>query len=123
MRLLTATARTQGEHPDDEFTCTEGELVRPAMCDHDPCPICDRRFAGISTNGVTTTAMLADLDLTRAQLLDIVKGYADEEWHWHDADFDALADDLLWPGEQGWPVGTVLERDCCDLTVRTAGTS
>lgn len=120
MLLLVATRQTQGLHPDDVFDgCVDGELVRPALCGTDEnCAACNSRFAGIGSGGVTSTAVLVDVPLTRRQLLEVVRGYAVELWGAREADVRGLAKDLRWPGRRGWPVGAVLERDADLLTRR-----
>lgn len=100
MLLLTATRETQGNRVRDEFTrCITGELVRPNVCPrYDECAYCDRLFAGITSGGVTTTGMLADVDVTLDQLADVVRGYCLPDVE--DEDVDGLVEDLLWPARQ-----------------------
>jgi hypothetical protein len=116
--LLVATSR--GQHLDsDVFEAVEGELVRPAWCDDVTCGCCDHLFAGITSEGVTSTARIADIPMTRKQLHLVVRGYAEPLLHVHDrAGTRRLANDLLWPGRRGWPIGTVLERHGDELRVR-----
>ena len=69
MKLLVATAQTQGERSSDFNFCVEGELVwiaEPCTADRrDPdggCG-CGRSFAGMNSHHATTTARVAELDI------------------------------------------------------------
>src|SRR6478609_5270708 len=71
MKILVATALTQGTSPDDYHYGTEGELVLlQEPCDRDkndpagPCG-CGRAFAGAASHRATTTAMVGVTDDTR----------------------------------------------------------
>ncbi|HET6877727.1 MAG TPA: hypothetical protein VFH38_09385 [Jatrophihabitans sp.] len=110
MRLLVATRRTNGTRAWDVYTCTDGELVRPNVCARfDECARCDRLFAGATSGGVTSTATLADVPISAAELADVVRSYTVPG-----LDDDTIAefvDDLLWPARQpGLTLGCVVTR-------------
>src|SRR5688500_14089654 len=71
MRVLVATARTQGDGPGDYCHTVEGELVQfPMMecCNSAQCG-CGRGFAGLASHRATTTALVADRpEIDRAEL-------------------------------------------------------
>lgn len=117
MRMLTATTRSQGERDNDDSWTVEGELVGIAeACDTDArnpdggCG-CGRGFFGMSSHRATTTAMVRDLYLARADLADALAG------HYESAGYGSFSAAEL-AGEVGdllelaasWPAGTVLER-------------
>ncbi|HEX4815354.1 MAG TPA: hypothetical protein VFV66_21640 [Nonomuraea sp.] len=71
MKLLVETRLTQGQRTNDFNHCLPGELVRLAsVCDRDNgdpdggCG-CARSFAGFASALGTTTAIVADVDMTR----------------------------------------------------------
>jgi hypothetical protein len=70
MKVLIATADTQGQRSNDFTYLIDGELVTPAsLCDRDdgnpdgPCG-CWRSFTGLVSGKSGTTAKVADLDMT-----------------------------------------------------------
>lgn len=85
MLLLTATSRTQGNRPGDFCDAVEGELVviftdcrvtahrDDLMRCREGCPA---RFFGLSTNQMTTTAMVRELRVTSDDYLLAMTGYA-----------------------------------------------
>jgi hypothetical protein len=124
MRLLTATALTQGTRDNDYHWATEGELVTidpPCDCDHgDPdnrCG-CARGFAGMSSHRPTTTALVWDVDLTTADLrLALVAARQDAGWELTEAELDEEVDSLIRLGAF-WDAGTVVERRADRLVTR-----
>jgi hypothetical protein len=83
VKLLAATAETQGERANDFAWCIPGEVVVPVpvneICDRDRedpgggCG-CGRSFAGLSSHKATTTAIVRDIDgYTFEDLLDAVR--------------------------------------------------
>lgn len=81
MKLPTATTESQGEQEGDFCHAIEGELVlveEPCATDRaDPdggCG-CGRSFAGLSSHRATTTVVIRDLELTRADVELAVAGY------------------------------------------------
>lgn len=115
MKVLVATRRSQGERELDFHDCVDGELVwitepcgRGLEPGHAYCS-CSITFVGAASFGMTTTAMVADLELLtppsyadalRDALRGLPRGALNAE-----ATAEALAAiaaDL--------PVGTVVER-------------
>ena len=105
MRILVATGLTQGVKHNDYHHCIEGELVwiqEPCAKDKDdpdgPCG-CGRGFAGAASHRATTTAIVVESEMTRAQMV---------------VAFQTSLTDGGWPTE--WaeaataPAGTVIER-------------
>jgi hypothetical protein len=120
MKVLTATRRTQGDHPGDFCWTVDGELVRlAALCDRDgrvpdgdgPCG-CGRSFAGLSSDKATTTAEVAERDLTREDLAAALDdsmhrdGWTGQEDDYADV-LQGLTDELLDIADS-YPVGAVL---------------
>jgi hypothetical protein len=125
MKLLVATARTQGGRDNDYNWCIEVELVRIGeVCawdraDPDGGCGCGRGFGGLNSHRATTTAMVVDTLLSRANTSrpsgpacssrDGTRAPATQwtkrtPWlRW-------------WVGD--WPVGTVVERRLDELVVR-----
>lgn len=75
MRLLTATRQTQDELPGDFCFAVEGELVlaNDFVCagdrdDPDGGCGCGRAFVGLGSRKATTTALVRDLPVSRAEL-------------------------------------------------------
>jgi len=115
MKVLVATARTQGARRNDYNWCVEGELLwtqEPCADDRrnpdGPCG-CGRGFAGMNSHRATTTAVVAELpQLDRAGfVLALRASLGDQGWPavWA----DELADGLIELAGL-WPVGTVIER-------------
>lgn len=133
MKVFVATPRTQGHDPDDHFHALDGELVHlPVLeCATPEACGCLRAFAGVASHGATTTAEVADRDLTRQEVVDAVAdALLDGGWATDDdggggrreaellawevtADLLELADRL--------PVGSVLARRGHRLLVRRLG--
>lgn len=95
MKLLTATAETQGLRASDFAWCIPGEIVSPAgfVCDRDRysdnpdtgCG-CGRSFYGLNSRKSTTTAIVKDIDgYTIEDLIEAIRsssqqaGFADDE--------------------------------------------
>lgn len=79
MRVLTATQLTNGAMPGDYHHCVEGELVyMQDPCDMDlrdpdgPCG-CGRGFSGMSSHRATSTALVTESDLTRADVREALR--------------------------------------------------
>lgn len=87
MKVLVATERTQGDQAGDYSHCVPGELLWITMvCDTDRlypeagCG-CGRGFGGLTSHRATTTAEVADLDLTPDDLrLAVRTSLADQGW-------------------------------------------
>lgn len=121
MRLLVAAAGPRAE--DFAFT-VPGELVRLAVaCDRDrsgdgECG-CGRSFAGLSSGMATTVAVVAEVDVTREDLVAMLRSQpewiADLAEDWADEMIrDAEAFDVgtyvrrrLWFDEDGEPVDEI----------------
>jgi len=79
MKILTATATSQGLRQNDFDYAIEGELVGIGLIcatdERDPdgdCG-CGRGFFGLSSHRATTTAQIRDLPMTRD---DVIKAFA-----------------------------------------------
>jgi hypothetical protein len=114
MKILVATALTQGLRPGDYNYCVEGELVWvQEPCDRDnrnpdmPCG-CGRGFAGVASHRATTTARIVESELTREELvLAFETSLRDGGWPVEWA--DDVAEDNLYAASQ-FPAGTVVQR-------------
>lgn len=133
MRLLTATAATQGERADDFHWCTEGELVwlhEDAVDDgeerDDLCGIA-RAWIGLSSHRATTTARVRELPFSPADLRLALRGYLEsagfarflQPWELERA-LDEEAGMLIRLGRQ-YPAGTVVERRGPYMRARPVG--
>jgi hypothetical protein len=114
MKILVATALTQGMLPTDYNYCVEGELVWVQdPCDRDlsdsamPCG-CGRGFAGAASRRATTTAQVVETAISREQLmLAFQTSLADGGWPVEWA--KDVAEDNIFAASQ-FPVGTVVGR-------------
>jgi len=115
MKLLVATALTQGERQNDYCFAIEGELVLilpPCAADaKDPdghCG-CGRGFAGLVSARATTTAMVTEVaDVTVQDYTEALRtGLQDQGYvaGWADEMASGILE-LISP----WPVGAVVER-------------
>jgi hypothetical protein len=87
MRVLVATAETQGEQGGDFHHAVEGELVRidppcaSDRCDPDGRCGCGRSFAGLNSARATTTARVADVPLSRDDVVEALgSSLAQQGW-------------------------------------------
>ena len=74
MKVFVATSQTQGQDADDHCLALEGELVHLPVLEcatPDTCG-CLRGFAGVASHRATTTAEVAERELTREDVLDAV---------------------------------------------------
>jgi len=84
MKVLIATAETQGKRAND-FCCTnDGELVMFGIeCDNgtvdDECG-CKRALCGIDSAKATTTFKVVDMDITRDEFAEKIKVFYNERW-------------------------------------------
>lgn len=117
MKVLTATAETQGQRDNDYNWCVEGELVWIAPpCATDgtdpdgPCG-CGRDFAGLSSQRATTTARVSDLPLSRDDVVKAIAGYYESASYAPvpAADLNLEVDEML-DIASSWSVGTIIER-------------
>lgn len=124
MKILTATAFTQGTRSNDYNYCVPGEPVwvqEPCCRDRrDPnggCG-CGRGFAGAASHRATTTAQVTEVDITREELiLAMQTSLADGGWP---PDWAAeVADDNMMIASV-FAVGTVIERRLDEFWPRAA---
>jgi hypothetical protein len=124
MKVLVATARTQGDRPDDYHWCIEGELVRIGevcaadLADPDGGCGCGRAFAGLNSHRATTTARIAEVPLSHADYVEAIRSSLQQQGWDACGDCAAAEAALLAELVAGWPVGTVIERRLDDLVVR-----
>jgi hypothetical protein len=117
MKLLTATATSQGTRDNDYNWAVEGELVliQPPCAtdalDPDGACGCGRGFAGISSHRGTTTAQVRDLPLSPADVAEAYGSYL------HSAGYgrpprsmlNQIASDMI-ELVSDWDVGAIVER-------------
>jgi hypothetical protein len=123
MKILVATAEGQGGRADDFFHADEGEIVMPVMaCDqtHEACA-CHRAMVGVRTGRETTTAIVVESDMTRAEYRRAIReaGNSKElaELKVPAEIFDAQAEEYLRLAA-ALPLGVVIERDGDDFNPR-----
>lgn len=120
IKVLLATARSQGQRDSDFFWCTEGEMLRLGfVCDHkqrnpDRGCGCQRDLSGMDSSRGTTTAVVAEADMTREQYIDAILATMDREgWTKHGfigRDDAATEADQILNAVADLPVGTIVER-------------
>jgi hypothetical protein len=125
VRLLVATARTNGRVPGDVDGCLDGELVlidEPCDADRDRpeddgCG-CVRAFTGLGTGSATTTALVVESDLGEADLRLALSGALEDRRRIDPdrttrAEAEHLVDEALTrvvAVAEHFPVGTVVGR-------------
>jgi hypothetical protein len=133
MKVLVATAATQGTRPSDVCAATAGELVRPPAVEHPGEPAddgacgCRRCLVGVDSGQPTTTVQVADRpDLTLDELRRAVLASLHRAGAARPGDCDsetwaaAVAAELVdWAAR--FEVGTVLERRAATLRAREQG--
>jgi hypothetical protein len=125
MKILTATATSQGTRKNDFDHAIEGELVGIGLIcatdqkDPDGGCGCGRAFFGLSSHRATTTAKVRDLPMTRD---DVIKAFAA---YYEAGGYGAPPTSILneeFDGMQelmsGWPAGAVIERRLDNFQVR-----
>jgi len=125
MRLLTVTARTQGERADDFCFGVSGELVWiPSPCAQSfllpgatACE-CYRAFAGVRSGAPSSTALVTESDLSRREVVQAMRGGAAVNG-WPPTCAGHLADEMMAVAAR-WPTGTVLERSYFEFRARSA---
>jgi len=129
MKLMTATALTQGQRDNDYHWCVEGELVRfDVTCardryDPDGGCGCGRGFAGMSSRRATTTVLIRDLDLTECDVRLALAASLHAAGYHDDPDATAdVADEAreLIELARSFEVGDVLERRLDEIRVRSS---
>jgi hypothetical protein len=125
MKVLVATALTQGERPGDDNWCIEGELVwvqEPCASDRrdpdGPCG-CGRGFAGMSSHRPTTTCRVAEIpEFSREDMIMALQASLRLEG-WPTEWAVELADGMLELASL-WPEGAVIDRRIDDFGPRVA---
>lgn len=124
MKVLVATARTQGTRPNDYHWCIEGELVRIGeVCPRDQADPdggcgCGRGFGGLNSHRATTTAMVAEVPLAREEYVEAIRSSLQQQgWDPCACCSTDEADDLA-ALVADWPIGSVVERRLDELVVR-----
>jgi hypothetical protein len=129
VRLLTATADTQGFRDDDFDWCTEGELVwvhEDTNEDSDLGGI-GRAWIGLSSHRASTTARVRDLPFSLADIRLALRGYLEsagfarflQPWEL-ERTLDEEVGLLVRLGRR-YPPGTVVERRGPYMRARPAG--
>ena len=125
MLILTATATGQGDRDNDYTWTVEGELVWLGLVcardrrDPDGGCGCGRGFSGLNSHRATTTAMVRDLPMSRADVLDALIGYLDSAGYgqFTPEELGAEVDEMLsWT--QLLSPGDIVERRLDELRVR-----
>lgn len=124
MKVLVATAWTQGARSSDYHWCVEGELVWIGIaCARDVREMssgpdstggcgCGRGFAGMNSHRATTTARVAELDMSRDEYLEAFRSsLASGGWNAEAA--EDLASEMLGIAAD-FPLNAVMER-CLDV--------
>jgi len=120
MKILRATAHTQGRRSNDFDWCVEGELVVPpvVVCcldrnDPDGGCGCGRAWAGAASHRGTTTAMVRELAFTAAEYAEAIRSSLEQDGWWpsfvSQRRLTAMIRELRSAASE-YPVGTVLER-------------
>lgn len=78
VKVLVATARTQGMRATDYFRCIEGEIVHfghVCAVDRDPERLCGcgHAFAGLNSHRGSTTAEVREVEFTRRDLVEALR--------------------------------------------------
>lgn len=123
MQLLVSTKISQGTRKNDFSNATEGEIVDFPSHECTGEAIdgrcgCKRSLVGINSRLATTTVIVAELPLTKEELIEQIKdsleqalpGLGSEE-------APLIAQDLIHYGK-AFPVGTVIERRGRNLSER-----
>lgn len=124
MKMLVATRRTRGGRPNDYCWCVEGEPVRIGeVCpkdrdDPDGGCGCGRGFVGLSSYRATSTALVAELPLSREEYLEAIRSSLQAQGYDPCACCSVQEGDDLMDLVADWPVGAVVERRLDELVVR-----
>lgn len=126
MKLLVATAQTQGHRKNDFNFCIEGELVWIGLVcatdedDPDGGCGCGRAFGGLNSHRSTTTALVKDLsEFGYVDYAEAIRSSLQKQgWNPGIAEETALVQLELC---RSWPVGTVVERRLDRLIPRSLG--
>ncbi|MFP5070605.1 hypothetical protein ACLFMI_13160 [Pseudonocardia nantongensis] len=122
MKVLVATARTQGTRSNDYHHCTEGELVWIGLvcsadrADPDGGCGCGRGFGGLNSHRVTTTAQVVELAMSGADHVEAFRSSLEQQG-WGAELGEEIAGDMA-ELVADLPVGTVVERRLDDVVIR-----
>ena len=126
MKVLVATARTQGTRTNDYHYCVDGELVWfPPTCSRDEADPdggcgCGRGFGGLNSHTATTTAMVTEVALSRDDYIEALWSSLERQGWTRFLEIDEVAAevDALLVLVADLPVGTVLGRRLDQVVVR-----
>src|SRR3979411_1190890 len=121
MKVLVATAETQGRRPNSCNYGVEGELVTVGrVCatdrrDPDGGCGCGRAFAGLNSHRATTTAKGNEIELSEDDYVEALRSSLTQQG-WPTSDVQELA---WWLAQlvSEWPVGTIVERRIDDILI------
>ena len=124
MKILVSTKLTQNDRPGDFNFAPDGEPVVSAsyaMCDShrnargglSRCG-CDRAFRTVETGLATTTAIVAEQDITRDALIETLTKRLMEDWNAPDPEMREIAEpevDEMLTTAADLPVGVIVGQD------------
>jgi hypothetical protein len=126
LKYFISTHRTQGDRDNDSNSIPEPEIVDLCSLSHEdpdhPYCGCARSFVGITSRQTTTTAEIVESDMTPVEFVArfhtalLALGLADTPQLRADAANGATE---LLQLAAAWPVGTVVERRCHEIHVRS----
>jgi hypothetical protein len=114
MKVLVATAQTQGERDNDFNYCIEGELAWIGLVcasdrsDPDGGCGCGRSFAGMNSHQATTTVRVADVGIDFAHFAEALRSSLKAQG-WPTRNAITMAGELADLAD-GFPIGAVVER-------------
>lgn len=123
MKIIVAT--NKGQNKDNDFSFTnEGEFVTFGMiCRKDEqnpdggCG-CGRSFVGVDTRLATTTAAVAETDLTKEELLKLYLESEKKAGWSENIKFNTEVIEELTSIASNYPIGTIFEKRLEDIKVR-----
>lgn len=123
MKVLVATARTQGARENDFHHCVEGELVflyppcEASESDADSACGCGRAFFGLASGEATTTVMVRELRRFTEEHYVLAMESGLDRLGWEEGSGAAMAA-FLSRRIEAVPAGAVIERRLDDFCVR-----
>jgi hypothetical protein len=125
MKVLTATASSQGARDNDFDWTIEGELVWIGLVcakdrsDPDGGCGCGRAFSGLSSHRATTTAQVRDLAMSRDDVMQALAGYYESAGYgvFEPSELAEEVEDVL-RVVSAWDAGTIIERRLDQLQPR-----
>lgn len=122
MKMLVATAETQGDRDGDCCWGVEGELVYLSLDCDDPHCGCSRGFAGLASSKATTTCVVADIPSPPAEIRQaFLEALIRSGWIAPGHPEDPIVEETFSEAAElasAFPVGTVLGRAGDQLLVR-----